>query len=377
VRLAILALEPVAGWGGSEELWADVARAALGARHSVTFTPRHDPGRSDTVIHELKQSGATIIERQSNIDSNGTVHAETIPAAFEVAAQDADMTFISVGGSVRDLIRPEVVVMAERLSSPVVATIQLTRETDLLTDEQRQVGRALFRSLAAVVVPAHRSIAVLERAIAAKLDHALVIQSPIRADLPGALPWPDLDVPTFACVARLSPIQKGQDLLLEVLSDPRWKQREWRLNLVGRGLADRYLLELVALYGLTGRVTLTGFQSDMRAVWERNHLLVLPSREESMPIAIMEAMHCARPCLVTDVGDNALMIDDGFNGFVAEGDRPRALSAALDRAWDARDQWSLMGHRAQATFTSHRDPHPGQTALALLEILSAGRSGSH
>jgi glycosyltransferase involved in cell wall biosynthesis len=368
-------LEPVAGWGGSEELWADLARAALGAGHSVTFTPRHDPSGSDAVIRELEQAGATIIERQSSTDDDGTVHAEIIPAAFEAAARDAGVIFISVGGSVRDLIHPEVVAMAERQSSSLVATIQLTRETDLLADSQRQVARTLFRSLAAVVVPARRSVAVLERAIAAKLGHAVVIPSPIRADLPGALPWPDLDAPTFACVARLNPIQKGQDLLLEVLSDPRWRQRDWRLNLVGRGLADRYLLELVALYGLTGRVNLTGFQPDMRAVWERNHLLVMPSREESMPIVIMEAMHCARPCLVTDVGDNALMIADGVNGFVAAGDRPRALSAALDRAWEVRDQWPLMGQQAHAIFASHRDPHPGQTALALLEPLAARRPG--
>lgn len=369
MRLAILALEPVAGWGGSEELWVDSAQAALRAGHSVTFTPRHDPREGDSPVRQLERAGATFIARRAGADSDGLVHAETIPAAFEAAARDADVLFISIGGSVRDLIRPEVVTLIEQQPSPVVATVQLTRETDLLPDPQRQIARSTLTSLAAIILPARRSVAILERIIATGLERAYVVPSPIRADLPGPLPWPALEKPTFACVARLNPIQKGQDLLLEVLSDPAWKQRDWHLNLVGRGLADVHLLELVGFYGLAGRVTLPGFQHDMKTVWETNHMLVLPSREESMPIAIMEAMHCSRPCVVTDVGDNARMITDGVNGFVAEGDRPRALHAALDRSWSQRDEWALLGSRAHATFSTQRDPQPGETTLALLDRL--------
>ncbi|WP_280380828.1 glycosyltransferase [Nocardia wallacei] len=160
-----------------------------------------------------------------------------------------------------------------------------------------------------------------------------------------------------------------------MLSDPVWKSRRWALNFVGRGRAGPYLTELAAFYGLTDRLTLTGFQSDMRAVWAQNHMLVLPSREESMPIAIMEAMFCARPCLVTDVGDNARLITDGVNGYVAEGDRPHALAAALDRAWDGRHDWKTMGQRAFETYTADRDPTPGKTVLSLLESMCATARG--
>ena len=375
MKIAILALEPVAGWGGSEELWADTARAALRAGHEVLFTPRHDPNADDRVIGELQASGAVIVPRASASGPGGSITAETIPSEFDAVAREADVLFISVGGSVRDLLHPAVVHLVKHAGVPVAATIQLTRETELLTDEARGVAREVLTSLGALVVPAHRSIAVLERALAARLGNAVVIPSPIRPDLPGALPWPQIALPTFACVARLNPVQKGHDLLLEVLSDGWWKARDWHLNLVGRGLADRYLAELASFYGLSDRVTLTGFQRDMRVVWERNHLLVLPSREESMPIAIMEAMYCARPCLVTDVGDNARMISDSVNGFVAEGDRPRALAAALKRAWQNRSQWPTIGQRAHETYASQRDPVPGDTTLAVLEALPHGKHG--
>jgi glycosyltransferase involved in cell wall biosynthesis len=375
VKIAILALEPVAGWGGSEELWADTARAALRAGHQVWFTPRHDPNGDDRVTGELQAGGAVIVPRASRSGPDGSVTAEAIPSHFEAVAQDADVLFVSVGGSVRDLLHPAVAHLIKQASTPVAATIQLTRETELLGDQARGAAREILTSLGALVVPAHRSISVLERAIAARLEHAVVIPSPIKPDLPGALPWPQITLPTLACVARLSPVQKGHDLLLEVLSDGQWKARDWHLNLVGRGLADRYLAELASFYGLSDRVTLTGFQRDMRTVWERNHLLVLPSREETMPIAIMEAMYCARPCLVTDVGDSARMITDSVNGFIAEGDRPRALAAALERAWQHRSEWPAIGQRAYETYTSQRDPAPGETTLALLEALLHGQHG--
>jgi glycosyltransferase involved in cell wall biosynthesis len=366
MKILFLAVEPVAGWGGSEELWADTAQAALADGHQVWFTPRVDPNGNDAKLTELMALGATMVPRKWWTDEGGAVRAETVPAGLLAIAPRVDALFVSVGGSVRDLLDDAVADLIENAGVPVVATIQLTREHDLLPDGLRERARRILGLLSALVVPAQRSLKVLERIVVARLDRGVVIPSPIRRDLTGPVSWPELAVPTMACVARLNPVQKGHDLLLEVLADPLWQGREWALNFVGRGLADNYLAELASFYGLAGRLTLTGFQHDMRSVWEQNHLLVLPSREESMPIAIMEAMFCGRPCLVTDVGDNARLITDGVNGYVAAGDRPRALAAALERAWAGRHDWEAVGQRAFETFIANRDPTPGKTTLSLM-----------
>ena len=113
-------------------------------------------------------------------------------------------------------------------------------------------------------------------------------------------------------------------------------------------------------------MTFAGFRDKLADVWAENQLLVLPSREESMPIAVLEAMHCARPCLVTDVGDNAEYVEDGVTGFLALGDRLDALSDALERAWRNRERWRNMGLDAYAAFARKQDRCPGRTALALL-----------
>ena len=368
MKIVILAVEAVVGWGGSEELWADTARAALAAGHQVWFTPRVDPRGYEEPLNELVAMGATKLPRRSWTDTDGRVHAETVPAELVAIASRADVLFVSIG-SMRHLLDDSLAHLIQDAKVPVAATIQLVGETDMLPDALRERARRVIGRLGALVVPAHRSLKTLQRVLATGIDHGTVIPSPIRRDLTGPVAWPDSAVPAMACVARLSPIQKGHDLLLEVLSDPVWKSRRWALNFVGRGRAGHYLAELAAFYGLADRLTLTGFQTDMRAVWSQNHMLVLPSREESMPIAIMEAMFCARPCLVTDVGDNARLIADGVNGYVAEGDRPRALAAALDRAWDGRHSWKSMGHSAFETYTANRDPMPGKTVLSILESM--------
>ena len=57
-----------------------------------------------------------------------------------------------------------------------------------------------------------------------------------------------------------------------------------------------------------------GHVNDIRAIWEQNHLLVLPSRYEGLPLALVEAMWCGRPAVVTDVGGNAELCVGKRNG---------------------------------------------------------------
>lgn len=369
MRLMILSLPAAAGWGGSEELWASTAQVALTEGHQVWITPRDDDSGNDARLRDLLARGATPISR-----TPGT--PETVPAALWNLASSMDALLLSAGGSVRELVHPEVLdLVARSFGGQPIVTVQLLDERDVLTDAERTDARRLLANTAAVVLPAQRSLRVLERAVAMRIPKTAIIPSPICADMPGRLPWPDTTTARLACVGRLDPKQKGQDALLEALASPAWEDRDWWLTFVGRGIGRSYLEELSDYYGLAGRIRFTGFVDQMVDVWSTHELLVLPSREESMPIAVMEAMYCGRPCLVTDVGDNARWVSDGETGFVARSERPGDLGPTLERAWRHRADWRRLGRRSHDRYVVVSDPEPGRTVLSLLYDSARHRMG--
>ena len=81
-----------------------------------------------------------------------------------------------------------------------------------------------------------------------------------------------------ACVGRLDPNTKGQDILLEALASPIWRNCRWHLSLYGEGPKRNSLERLTVRLGLSNCVTFAGHAANIEEVWSTNHVLVLPSR---------------------------------------------------------------------------------------------------
>jgi glycosyltransferase involved in cell wall biosynthesis len=151
----------------------------------------------------------------------------------------------------------------------------------------------------------------------------------------------------MVCPARLFPPAKGQDLLPQILALPQWRDRPVELNLFGTGPDELALRRMVTMLKLKN-VHFRGYASDPLDIWKQNHLLVLPSRYEGVPIVLVDAMWCARPAVVTDVGDNAKMCVEGETGFVAPAPTVSSFSDAMERAWQRRQEWQQLGLAARA-----------------------------
>jgi glycosyltransferase involved in cell wall biosynthesis len=93
-------------------------------------------------------------------------------------------------------------------------------------------------------------------------------------------------------------------------------------------------------------------------MWRRHHGLILPSRNEGLPLAIVEAMFCARLCIVTDVADNAAFLENGVNGFIAEAPVVRCLERTIEEAWQSKDRWQAMGLNARQTILDQFPKNP-------------------
>jgi glycosyltransferase involved in cell wall biosynthesis len=211
------------------------------------------------------------------------------------------------------------------------------------------------------------------RQLASPLPHARIVRNPFNVSYDAAPGWPEEDgVLRLACVGRLDAVCKGQDLIFEVLRQERWRRRPVRVTLLGKGPQEGAYRDLVRMYGLDC-VKFAGFTGDLEGVWARHHALLLPSRLEGLPLAIVEAMLCGRPCVVTDVAGNAEIVEDGVSGFVAAAPTVGLLDEAMERAWEAREKLREMGRAAGERVRSvvPRDP-VGVFAEELLALAGGG-----
>jgi glycosyltransferase involved in cell wall biosynthesis len=92
-----------------------------------------------------------------------------------------------------------------------------------------------------------------------------------------------------------------------------------------------------------------GHVDNIASIWTDHHALILPSRQEGLPLALVEAFVCGRPAIVTRVGGNAELVEEGVNGFIAPAPTVELMDQALERLWENRVRLKEMGAAARKT----------------------------
>jgi glycosyltransferase involved in cell wall biosynthesis len=85
---------------------------------------------------------------------------------------------------------------------------------------------------------------------------------------------------------------------------------------VGGGELEKAACAQAELLGIAPHVRFTGHVNDVPRWLARMDIFVLTSNLEGTPNAVMEAMACALPCVVTDTGGCRELVQDGVTGFV-------------------------------------------------------------
>ena len=147
--------------------------------------------------------------------------------------------------------------------------------------------------------------------------------------------------------------EKGHRYLIEALRMLNAQYPEntfaWRCTFLGEGELETELRHLVAEYKLAERITFPGFCDDVFSVLSTADVFVLPSLHESSPNALIEAMGMGLPCIASDVGGIAALIDDGENGIRVAPQDAGALAAALHQLLTEPDFATALGKNARAT----------------------------
>ena len=99
-------------------------------------------------------------------------------------------------------------------------------------------------------------------------------------------------------------------------------------------------------------LTLLGHVEDIRDVWARAHVAILPSRREGLPKSLLEAAACGRPLIATDVPGCREIARHGINALLIPANDSEALARAIDalmRDQDMRARFGSAGRQIAVT----------------------------
>jgi glycosyltransferase involved in cell wall biosynthesis len=367
-------------WGGSEELWAQTAMALKEKDHDVFALAKWwPPEQISSGLSRLREMeipvhfwGApasfsprlkALLQRLAH-KIHGTVYVPFMD--FNLIKADL-IVFSSPGNEFPIVPIRECVSRGQRY----VLIIQSVSEAHWPKDSELEDWRFVYENAAAAFFVSHANRDSTAFQIGFERDCFKVISNPYNVSREIPLSWPAIrETHQWAFVGRLEPEHKGIDLLLRAFARERWKARDVRINIFGHGLSENSVKRLAQMLHLEDRITFQGFVPRVEDIWRDNRLLLLPSRHEGLPLAVIEAMMCGRPCLVTNISGNPEHLTDGITGFIAAGATVDAVDEALERAWLHQGQLKKMGQAAYEAIRRQVPKDPIQVFARELLLLA-------
>lgn len=124
--------------------------------------------------------------------------------------------------------------------------------------------------------------------------------------------------------------RKNQQHILKVLQTLVKIHSSVKLLLVGDGEDEKILKEKIQKLGIKNHVEMLGFRKDIMELMSLADVAVSTSRQEGLPVNVMEAMAVGLPLIVTDCRGNRDLVKDGLNGYVVEQDNIERFSRKID-----------------------------------------------
>jgi len=349
--------------GGAERVLSGLANEWVVAGHSVTVVSiysreqGHDFFALDPritrirVVEQLNVNGKTSAGRWARFTALRRILEESRP--------DVIVAFM-------DKIAVTTLAAAWGLGFPVVACER--------TDPLRHVIGPGWRWLRRYFYP--RAAAVTVQTEDVKRTFGEVIPRMNLWVMPNAIPAPlarrpalkdvkSVIKPRVMAIGRLGR-EKGFDLLIDAFSRVARRYPAWELWVWGEGKERRNLEAQMTSLGLEGRVFLPGLSDTPWEEMERSEIVVVPSRYEGMPNAMLEAMALGRAVVASDCASGPREVsNDGRCAVLVPPDDVAALAPALDRLMGDEKERQRIGRLA----LSVRERYSMDRVLALWEEL--------
>ncbi|MCP0912453.1 MULTISPECIES: glycosyltransferase family 4 protein [Acinetobacter] len=152
-----------------------------------------------------------------------------------------------------------------------------------------------------------------------------------------------LDSKIVLAVGRLTKV-KGFDLLLQTWQKICESNKTWTLYIVGGGPEEESLKQLACDLGIESQVVFTGMTTDVTPYYEKSSLFCLSSRNEGLPMVLLEAQSYGLPIVTfdCDTGPSDL-VQHNVNGFLVEPEDITSMQFYLEKAMNLNDsEYQMM-----------------------------------
>ncbi len=129
-------------------------------------------------------------------------------------------------------------------------------------------------------------------------------------------------------ISRLEPI-KNQHMMIDAFDKVKRLVPDMRLVIIGDGAKMSDLKNHAGKLGLEKDIIFTGFLDDPQRFMVLFEVFLLSSFSEGASMTLLEAMSLSIPCVVTDVGGNPEIVQDGVTGALVPSDDSEEFSASI------------------------------------------------
>ncbi|QDV39025.1 glycosyltransferase family 4 protein [Tautonia plasticadhaerens] len=334
--------------GGAEKVLSYLAPALADLGHEVAVLTARPPGPDVPGVEPVPtRAGSCTVRRlaTSRLRFVGTWrYMNNLRERLE--ADPPDLAYVS-------MLKHDAYVAVEvgrRLGFPVVLRPEGAGATgDLSWQSWGNFGRKIGERTKQA-----DAIVAISKAVEDELRDAGYDRSKIHR-LPNGVPVPEpswrrrdgwRDAPRAAFVGRLAP-EKGLDTLIEAWPIVRRSFPAAHLTIYGEGPEGPTLGAGVGKLGLGDAITFAGPTVDPTAALRDADLFVLPSREEGMSVALLEAMALGIPVVASSIPGNRRVVSDFKDGRLAPVDDPEGLARVVVEQWTEFDRAFHMSRAAR------------------------------
>ena len=266
--------------------------------------------------------------------------------------------------------RPAIVYTEHSLWNKMAVLVRVVNRAGIGLDQSLiVVSEAAHEALPRMLRP--RARVIVHGVDLSAADDAVADRATVRPQVRAELGVPDGDLVVLT-VANLRP-EKGYDTLLDAARLVVDQGLPVRFVSVGRGSEEQAMADRHRALGLGERFTFLGLREDVMRLLVAADVFVLPSRQEGLPVVLMEATAVGLPIVATAVGGVPQVLTDGVDGLVVPPDSPPDLAAAIARMVEDPELRLRLGRGARARSTMFDVTGASVEIEGIYRQVSAGR----